>query len=232
MATKKNGWIMLYRDLLDSAIWTSDIPFDERSAWIDLLLIVNHKDGQVFTKQKGCIDVPRGSTLTSIRKLAERWHWSPNRVRRYLDTLRHMKMVEVDTQSDTRSGTLLTVVKYDDFQVRPHTHGYTNGYTDEHTDGYGDGYGDETQTINKKINNEKNEEEDHHPHGGWVLAEDGRYEWDDTARSSADISYDSRQLDISQGTERSRVQQLRDLLHGITIVPGGGSATGDSECDP
>lgn len=217
MATMKKGWIMLYRDLLDSAIWTSDIPFDERSAWIDILLMVNHKDGQVFTKQKGCIEVPRGSTLTSIRKLAERWRWSPNRVRRYLDTLSRMNMVEIDTQSDTRSGTLLTVVKYSIFQGGRHTDGYTNGYTDEHTDGYGDGYGDGTQTINKE--EYKNEKEDP-PRGEWVMDEEEEVYENDETGGSADIGDDRGQLDVPQEPPRSRVEQLRDILHGLGTIPG------------
>lgn len=230
MAKKRKGWIKLYRDLQDNALWTSDIPFDERSAWVDLLLTVNHEDGQVFTRNKEFVPVKRGSTLTSLRKLAERWHWSANRVKRFLDTLSAMKMVKIETHSGTHSGTLLTVVKYDDFQGERNTHEYSDEHTDEYTGEYTDEYTDEVQTRNKEIENDKEGEETPHL-GGWVLDEQGRYEWDDTARSSYDFSNDSRQLDIPQSTPRSRVEQLRNLLRGIGTVPGAGSPTGDSECD-
>lgn len=230
MAKKRKGWIKLYRDLQDNALWTSDIPFDERSAWVDLLLTVNHEDGQVFTRNKEFVPVKRGSTLTSLRKLAERWHWSANRVKRFLDTLSAMKMVKIETHSGTHSGTLLTVVKYDDFQGERNTHEYSDEHTDEYTGEYTDEYTDEVQTRNKEIENDKEGEEAPH-RGGWVLDEQGRYEWDDTATSSYDFRNDSRQLDISESTPRSRVQQLRDILRGISTLPGGGSPTGDSECD-
>lgn len=235
MAKKRKGWIKLYRDLQDNALWSSDIPFDERSAWVDLLLTVNHEDGQVFTRNKEFVPVKRGSTLTSLRKLAERWHWSANRVKRFLETLSAMKMVKIETHSGTHSGTLLSVVKYDDFQGERNTHEYTDEHIDEHTGEYTDEYTDEVQTRNKEIKNDKEREEASSSRSGRdeiiELTEEEVKEWYDKNGSGILLGNDRRQLDIPQGTERSRVQQLRDLLYGITIVPGGGSATGDSECD-
>lgn len=235
MAKKRKGWIKLYRDLQDNALWSSDIPFDERSAWVDLLLTVNHEDGQVFTHNKEFVPVKRGSTLTSLRKLAERWHWSANRVKRFLETLSAMKMVKIETHPGTHSGTLLTVVKYDDFQGERNTHEYTDEHIDEDSGEYTDEYTDEVQTRNKEIKNDKEGEEPFIPSSVSDFEDWDGTGWKevtyDTERSSYDTGNDRRQLDIPKGTERSRVQQLRDLLHGITIVPGGGSATGDSECD-
>ena len=40
------GWIKLHRQIVESDIWSSEDqePFDRRSAWIYLLLIVNNED--------------------------------------------------------------------------------------------------------------------------------------------------------------------------------------------
>lgn len=106
------GWITLDRKIQEHWLWHKEKPFDYRSAWIDLLLSVNHEernipfDGQIVT-------VKRGSTVTSIRKLSERWGWSNKKVSGFLNLLEQDKMLE---QKRTTRCTTLTIVKYDNFQ--------------------------------------------------------------------------------------------------------------------
>ena len=38
------GWIAVHRKLQECEIWANSEPFDMRSAWIDLLLLANHRD--------------------------------------------------------------------------------------------------------------------------------------------------------------------------------------------
>lgn len=114
----KSGWVVISRSILTNYLWTSEKPFDDRSAWIDLILLANHEDGVIQTRKGELIKVPRGSHFTSIRKLAERWHWSRSAVERFLETLTETQMV---TQTGTRSGTLLSLVNYDNFQGRADT---------------------------------------------------------------------------------------------------------------
>ena len=54
------GWISIYRQIQDNWIWKSKEPFDKRSAWIDLLLMVNHD------KQK--VEFDNGFIVLSISK--------------------------------------------------------------------------------------------------------------------------------------------------------------------
>lgn len=221
------NWVKINRSIFDNFLWKKNTPFDVRSAWIDLILLANHEDGQFMTSRGELIKIPRGSHFTSTRSLAERWHWNRDTVSRYIRTLVDAEML---TQTATHSGTLLSLVNYDNYQGGAATDHATHraaDHTADHTAEYA------TDHARTRIEEDKNDKEgEEAPNlGGWVLDEQGRYEWDDTARSSIDFGNDRRQLDVSQGTERSRVQQLRDLLYGITIVPGGGSATGDSECD-
>ena len=129
---KSKGWVIIDRTMQDNFLWTSDQPFDIRSAWIDLILLANHDDGQVITRRGVKVDVPRGSVFTSVRHLADRWHWSVGKVRRYTQMLISEKML---TEFGTPNGTLLSLVNYRKIQDRWRTNGTTDGTTDGITDG-------------------------------------------------------------------------------------------------
>ena len=138
------GWIKLHRKIQECSIWANDKPFDERSAWIDLLLLVNHEDKEIVFKGQP-VNVKAGQRITSIRKLAERWHWSINRVKRYTDLLEKLNMITKDSDNHR---TLLTVVNYGVYQGGRYTDEYTHEYTHEYTDGH--------QTrMNKNIKKER-----------------------------------------------------------------------------
>ena len=127
---KKNGWICLYRQLQDCFLWLSEEPFDVRSAWIDLLLCCNHHDKKIMFDGKPTI-IGRGQYMTSIRKLAEKWKWSKDRVKRFLDVLENENMIHRD--SDNRR-TVLTIVNYRVFQDVCDTNKDTNKDADKDAD--------------------------------------------------------------------------------------------------
>ncbi len=89
------GWICLYRQIVDNWLWKSNEPFDKRSAWIDLLLMVNHKTEKVQFNGK-TIEVERGERITSIDKLALRWKWSRHKVSNFLNFLEKERYVSPD----------------------------------------------------------------------------------------------------------------------------------------
>lgn len=132
----ENGWVTISRSILENEIWTTAEPFDYRSAWIDLILAANYKDRTFITRRGETIIVPRGSLFTSIQHLADRWRWSPNKVRRYIRLLVGTGMLTSHGRTD---GTLLTLVKYRDFQDQRRTVGTTDGTTDGTADGRTDG---------------------------------------------------------------------------------------------
>ena len=79
-----NGyWIKVYRKIRESAVWNNNEPFDYRSAWIDLIMEANVKPNTFIYKGQ-TITVKRGEYYTSIRKLSLRWHWSKDKVNRFL----------------------------------------------------------------------------------------------------------------------------------------------------
>ncbi len=108
------GWINIHRQIKENWIWKSEEPFDKRSAWIDLLLTVNHKNKKI-PFENGFIEIERGQTLTSIKQLSEKWKWSRHKVSDFLDQLeRDTMIVQV---RDTRK-TLVSIVNYDKYQAQ------------------------------------------------------------------------------------------------------------------
>ena len=106
------GWIKIYRQIRNHWIWKDKEPFDKRSAWIDLLLSVNHKSKKI-PFENDFIEIERGQTLTSIKQLAERWSWSRHKVSDYLNQLEQDTMI-VQVR-DTRK-TLVSIVNYNKYQ--------------------------------------------------------------------------------------------------------------------
>lgn len=117
----EKGWIKLHRSLQECWIWTIEEPFDKRSAWVDLLMLANHKDVKMMFNGE-LITIKRGEILTSVRKLSLRWKWSTNKVYRFLNQLENDFMVQ---RKSDNSRTLLTIVKYSVYQYERNTDEYT-----------------------------------------------------------------------------------------------------------
>ena len=149
---KQKGYIKLDRSILDHWLWSRK-PFGMGQAWIDLILLANHKDvkryrdGKVKTFQRGTI-------TTSYDTLAERWGWDRKKVMRFISVLISDGMV---SKNGTTHGTTVSLVNYDKFQGG----GTTDGTTDGLPMGLPMDYrwtADGTQTkMNNNDNNDKNE---------------------------------------------------------------------------
>lgn len=153
MGNKKRGYILLHRKIWDNEIWDTDEPFDMRSAWVDLLLMVNHEERTIVVNCTPVV-VGRGQKWTSVRVLADRWHWSTKRTLNYLKLLEKLRMI---TRKTTKRGTLLTVINYSKMQISRNTNDYTTDYTADNTTDYTA----DNETIhyrNNYRNNVKNKE--------------------------------------------------------------------------
>jgi len=142
------GWLKLYNQTLDSDFWIDPAPFSHRDAFIHVLIAANWRKG--ITRRSGQkIIVNRGQWLTSIRKLMDTFHWSKNRVYRWLETMRDYEMIQSESVG---FGTLLTVVNYDKYQICQDTYGHTDGHTDGDIPGHTDGHKDGTRskTIDRR----------------------------------------------------------------------------------
>lgn len=111
--SQNKGYILLHRSLQDCWIWFDDPKFTKGQAWVDLLMMVNHADKRLQFNGE-FITVEEGQVITSIRSLAERWGWSKDSVKRFLNLLERDMMI---TQNCDTHRTLVTIVNYGVYQV-------------------------------------------------------------------------------------------------------------------
>lgn len=137
------GWIKIHRKIMESAIWSDPLRL---KAWMHILLSANHEDKDVFMNGTRVI-VREGQFITSNRKLQAAWGCSTNTVRRILQQLQDMDMIEHETPQQRY--TLLTVINYGFYQDR----GYGDGDSDRDTDRDSDRDSDGVQT--RIIKNDK-----------------------------------------------------------------------------
>ena len=140
------GYISLHRSIRDNFLW-KDKPFSRGQAWVDLLLLANHKDNFIFYDGKK-VKIKRGQHITTERDLASSWGWSRSKVRRFLELLKGELMIE--RKSDHKA-THLTVCNYNEFQ--------TSTTTEKPQKDQGKTTDEPQANLNnndKKVNNENN----------------------------------------------------------------------------
>ena len=102
------GWIKLHRQIIEHPDYFSE-PF---MAWIDLLMLANHK-GMNMNVRGNKVEIKRGDTAIAQETLATRWKWSRSKVRRYLNELEKDRQI-VQQKSNVIS--TISVVNYDAYQ--------------------------------------------------------------------------------------------------------------------
>lgn len=179
MAESK-GWIKTYRKIQDCWIWQIDKPFDERSAWIDLLLTANHKDVKMLFNGE-LITIKRGQLITSVRKLSDKWQWDKNKTLKFLRLLENDGMLV--RESDNHR-TLLAIVNYEIYQDCTDTD-ETQKQTHLHTQP------PHTYATNKNDKNDKNEKDNTHAREDEIqpLQFDVEKVWKDTYKVYPKQSY-------------------------------------------
>ena len=140
------GWIKLHRKITECSIWESKEPYDRRSAWVDLVMMVNHEDKKVLFDGKMVV-VKAGQKITRVRKLSERWHWSKDRTQRFLVLLESEQMI---IKESDHNKTLLTIVNYGKYQ------GQCDSDKDSDKDTHKDSDKPQTRNIRNKEIKKKN----------------------------------------------------------------------------
>ena len=102
-----DGWIRLYRQVQGSRLWLEK-PFDKGRAWVDLLLLANYEDVEIYFNGE-LVLVIRGQLITSIRMLSERWGWSKDKVLRFWDMLEKEGMIKRQSDANRTLVTIATV---------------------------------------------------------------------------------------------------------------------------
>lgn len=124
---KVNGFIPLAKQIQNHWLWT-DKPFARGQAWIDLLLMANFEDRQIISKGV-IVEVERGQVFRTIKFLAERWGWTPKKVRKFIEALEGQQMV---TSKGLSNGTLITIENYTKWNDSGQTKCTTKGKQNAH----------------------------------------------------------------------------------------------------
>ena len=106
------GWISLHRKIRKHWLYEEKRVFSKFEAWLDLLMMANHQDNKFLLGNK-LVEVKRGSMITSLRKLCEKWKWSNTKVKTFLEILKTDEMISY--KSDTKK-TVLTIENYNNYQ--------------------------------------------------------------------------------------------------------------------
>lgn len=149
----EQGWIKLHRCIRSNWIW-NDKPFSRGQAFLDLLLMVNHEDKKIIFNGS-LTEVKRGSCITSIRKLGDRWGWSNKKIKMFLDQLQGDQMI---TYESNTKRTLVTIEKYDLYQSKetPKEQQSTTEETQKHNKSITEAYQKHTNKNDKEyIKNDK-----------------------------------------------------------------------------
>lgn len=147
-----SGWISIHRKIQDHWLW-SEKPYSRGQAWIDLLLMANHKDNK-FLLGNELMEVERGSFITSEYKLMDKWGWSKTKVRNFLKLLEDEKML---IKLSDRKKTTITIVNYNDYQVSGTTQKPLKDY-EKTTKELREDYQETTKELLKNPNNNDNKD--------------------------------------------------------------------------
>ena len=134
------GWVKIHRKLLE---WEWYRDNNVKIVFLHLLLVANHTE----QKWRG-LTIFRGQKLTSIEHLAKETNLSVMQVRTALKKLKSTNEITIET---TNKNTLITIEKYNDYQLKEFENNKQNNkpYNNEITN--------EQQTNNKQITTNKNE---------------------------------------------------------------------------
>jgi len=108
-----SGFVKIHRKIVDSALWQD---LTARTLAITILLMANYKDGEFVTKRGTLVKVKRGELATTERNLAYICGISRRKVRTGLE---HLRNYGFSTQLRDRWFTMISVVKYSQYQDVP-----------------------------------------------------------------------------------------------------------------
>lgn len=132
--------IRLYRSSQDNVLYFAE-PFTKRQARQDMLLLANHKDG-VIVVRGNIVQIKRGQLWYSEHTISQRWQWSRNKVRRFLNYLETIQQID---QLKSKVKSVISIKNYEKYQTDDTSKGTTEGHqTIQQTD------------TNKNDNNIKN----------------------------------------------------------------------------
>jgi hypothetical protein len=112
------GYVKLYRQITENEFYFSE-RFTKSQAWIDLLLLANHKPNTIFIRGIQ-IKTVAGELCYSQLTLAKRWKWNIKTVNKFLKLLENRKMIRNKIDKVT---TIITVLNWKQYQCNGEQNG-------------------------------------------------------------------------------------------------------------
>jgi len=106
------GYIKLHRKIKDNFLWKKKRRFSKLEAWLDILLLANHKDNKVMIELQ-VIDIKKGQLLTSQLGLSKKWRWAVGSVNTFLKVLKAENQIEYKTENKY---TIISILNWDKYQ--------------------------------------------------------------------------------------------------------------------
>ena len=108
-----NGWIKLYRDLLEKPIWLNSTP-EQKTVLITVLMLANHDENEWDWNGKK-FKVGSGQFVTSLPKLAEKCGDGIS-IQNVRTALKRFEKLEFLTDESTATGRVITIVNWGIYQ--------------------------------------------------------------------------------------------------------------------
>jgi hypothetical protein len=109
------GWIKLYRQLTNKAIWKCSTP-EQKVVLITLLLMADHKGNEWEWQGKKHITKP-GQFITSLKSIAEKAGQGIS-IQNVRSSLKKFEKYEFLTNKSTKTGRLITIVNWEFYQAK------------------------------------------------------------------------------------------------------------------
>lgn len=109
-----NGWIKLYRELIDKPIWINS-TLEQRVILITLLCMANHKPKK-WEWQGRPYEVQEGQFITSLPSIAEKCHCKSITVQKVRTCLLRFEKFGFLTDKSTNKNRLITIVNWQLYQ--------------------------------------------------------------------------------------------------------------------
>jgi DNA replication protein DnaD len=103
------GWIKLHRSIQENEFYFSE-RFTKTQAWIDLLLLANHKPATIFIRGVE-VHLERGELAYSQKSLSRRWKWNERTVNKFLRALESRQMIQ------RRSSNVTTIISLKNYSI-------------------------------------------------------------------------------------------------------------------
>lgn len=147
------GYISIHRQIEDNWVWFCD-PFSRGQAWVDLLIIANHKPN--FIMKRGIkVQILRGQTGYCLDTLCSRWKWSRGKVERFMILLEKDKQI---VRQKTNITTLISIVNYEKYQFSDNANDKPSSKPNSNANGNQTVNQTVTQTeTNNNVNNDNND---------------------------------------------------------------------------